>query len=181
MRGIPNGDFSPVGSEVYSSAARSGALEDLELVSEENRARHSAPADMSDPQIEVLLGLEHERCQAIVARDMAVLRRLVAENLVHTHTRGNTQNRTEYLQYIEREMVFQSVTRADLRVWRYGTTAVMSGKLTNIVRRKEDSDFVRVEAQALQVWVQSGAGWVQVAFQATALGPPRNVLDDAST
>jgi hypothetical protein len=72
-------------------------------------------------------------------------------------------------------MMFRSVEREHLKVQFYGDTAVVTGKLTNVVRPVELQEFVRVEAQVLQVWVRSPAGWKQVAFQATALGPPVSV------
>jgi hypothetical protein len=122
-----------------------------------------------------ILALEHRRCRAIVARDMPTLSGLLGTELVHTHTRGNVQDRAQYLHYIEHEMVFQSVERTDLDVRLFGDAAVVTGRLTNVVRRREDAEFVRVEAQVLQVWVRSSGGWVQVAFQATALRPPEKV------
>jgi hypothetical protein len=129
-------------------------------------------AGSTDPVVAEILALEKARCRAIVERDMATLRALLTEELVHTHTRGNTQNLAEYLAYIEHEMVFRSVERHDLQVCVYSDTAIVWGRLTNTVRKHDDREFVRVEAQALQVWIRLQTGWRQAAFQATALGPP---------
>jgi hypothetical protein len=129
----------------------------------------------SDPRIDEIMSLEQRRCRAIVKRDFNTLRDIIARDLVHTHTRGNTQNYDEYFDYIENKMVFRSVDRQHLKVRFYGDTAVVTGQLTNIVRPVDLPGFVKVEAQVQQVWVKSPAGWQQVAFQATALGPPVSV------
>jgi hypothetical protein len=129
----------------------------------------------SDPRIDEIMSLEQRRCRAIVERDFNTLRDIIARDLVHTHTRGNTQNYDEYFDYIENKMVFRSVDRQHLKVQFYGDTAVVTGQLTNVVRPVELPGFVKVEAQVQQVWVKSPAGWQQVAFQATALGPPVSV------
>jgi hypothetical protein len=132
-------------------------------------------SNASDPRTEEILLVEQRRCRAIVERDFDSLRGIIARDLVHTHTRGNTQNYAEYFDYIENRMMFRSVERQDLKVRFYGDTAVVTGKLTNVVRPAELTEFVSVEAQLLQVWVKSPFGWQQVAFQATALSPPVKV------
>jgi uncharacterized protein YjeT (DUF2065 family) len=132
-------------------------------------------ANDSDPRTEEILLVEQRRCRAIVERDFDTLRGIVASDLVHTHTRGNTQNYDEYFEYIEKRMIFRSVERQDLKLRFFGNTAVVTGKLTNVVRPVELPEFVSVEAQVLQVWVKSPTGWRQMAYQATALGPPVKV------
>lgn len=131
--------------------------------------------DDSSARTDEILAVEQRRCRAIVERDFRTLRDIIARDLVHTHTRGNTQTYHEYFDYIENKMVFRSVERQHLKVRFYGDTAVVTGKLTNVVRPVELQEFVKVEAQVQQVWVKSPAGWQQVAFQATALGPPVSV------
>ena len=126
----------------------------------------------TNPRVAEILALEQLRCNAIVARDVEALRALLTDDLVHTHTRGNTQSLAEYLDYVTQQMVFRSVERSDLKVKINGDTAIVTGKLTNTVRMQASKDFVRVEAQVLQVWVCWGQSWRQAAFQATALGPP---------
>lgn len=118
---------------------------------------------------------EQERCHCIVEQDFEGLRELLSASLIHTHTRGNVDDRDSYLRYASEVVEILDLQRESLRVIEIGRrTAVMHGKQINRARlRGKDGNEVRVEAMVTQVWACEDDGqWRMVAFHATPLGAP---------
>jgi ketosteroid isomerase-like protein len=122
---------------------------------------------LSDAATEELLRLEEERCRAISAGDVDALGRLLTDNLTHTHVTGRTQDKAAYLSALGGRP--RTTTRRDLTVRTYGDTAIMTGILVNAFPSDGGAATAPMEAQALQVWVKTNAGWQQAAFVASPL------------
>ncbi|WP_043458533.1 nuclear transport factor 2 family protein [Azohydromonas australica] len=131
---------------------------------------------MNQALVETLLSLEQQRCDAIVRQDWSALSALLSSRLVHTHTRGNTDTRESYLDYISRVIETLDVQREELRVIPLGEDAAMLlGRQTNRARRRGQAEEVQVQSAVTQVWAREEDGkWRMVAFHASALGalPP---------
>jgi hypothetical protein len=129
---------------------------------------------MKEDPTEMLMSLEQERCRRIIAQDFSALRAMLSSRLIHTHTRGNQDDRESYLAYLKSSVEILDVRRDNLRVqWIGNATAVMHGRQTNRARLRGKTEEVNVESQVIQVWTQESDGyWRQVAFQATPLGAP---------
>ena len=123
---------------------------------------------------DILTGREQERCRCIVDQDFDALRELLSPALIHTHTRGNTDDRDSYLRYARDVVEILDLQRESLRVIEVGRdAAVMHGKQINRARLRGKDGEVRVEAMVTQVWArEADAQWRMVAFQATPLGAP---------
>ena len=111
-----------------------------------------------------VIRLEHERCRAISSGDIAALERLLGDELTHTHTSGKNDDKASYLALVKGSS--RKTTRGDdLRVRVYGDVAVMTGTQRNEFPPAEPGgEPRRVELQVLQVWVDDGDSWKQVAF-----------------
>jgi ketosteroid isomerase-like protein len=122
---------------------------------------------------EELIALEITRCEAISAGDLDAVAALLADDLSHTHVTGATQDKAALLAGLKSRP--RTTTRGDgLRVRVYGDTAVMTGTLRNVFPPTEPGgDAVEMEAHALQVWVRTEPGWLQVAFAASGSAPRR--------
>ncbi len=122
-----------------------------------------------------LLGLEHQRCEALAKKDYEQLATLISPDLVHTHTRGNVDSYGTYLRYVQEVLDIQHVERPDLEIHLHGDTAVMLGTQINTARWREgDSRLARVESRVIQVWVKGlDDQWLLHYFQATGLGLPQ--------
>jgi ketosteroid isomerase-like protein len=128
-----------------------------------------------DSITEIVTAREHERCRCVVAEDFEALRDLLSPVLVHTHTRGNVDDRDSYLRYAREVVQILDLQREGLRVIALGANAaVMHGKQINRARlRGQDGPEVQVEAMVTQTWGREADGvWRMVAFQATPLGAP---------
>ena len=115
---------------------------------------------------------EERRCKAIVAGDIASLETMLSDDLVHVHTVGLIDDKASYLAGIRDRLEVQSVERGPLAIRRYGTAAVMTGELTNTVRRRADgpdADWMVLRSFATQVWHCAPGGWVMASFHASRL------------
>ena len=113
-----------------------------------------------------LLALEQRRCDAINRQDWDALASMLTDDLVHVHANGLTQDKAVYLQHVSSRP--RRTERRDLTVNMHGDTAVMTGKLVNLMNGEAVSADTPVLA-AMQVWVRSGDTWKQAAFQATRI------------
>lgn len=115
-----------------------------------------------------LIDLEKQRGEALVKRDRAALERLFAADLVHIHTTGIQQDKSELINYAMNVLQFLTVTRGELKIRFYGNdVAVMTGAMANTMCRSDNPEkIVAAEALVTQVWVRSADSWQQVSFHA---------------
>lgn len=122
---------------------------------------------------DALQAVERRRCAAIVAGDLDTLSGLLADELVHVHTVGLVDDKPSYLSGIRDRLEVRSVERGPLHLRQFGDTVVMTGELTNTVRRRADgpdAEWLVLRSFATQVWVRApDAGWRMVSFHASKL------------
>jgi ketosteroid isomerase-like protein len=123
---------------------------------------------MSDEQ--AILDTEARRCQALADVDIDVLDVLFSDALTHIHTTGLVQTKAEFLAGLDANRPFVRVERGDLTVRVIGDCAVITGSMTNLVRRPGHDQPVVMEGYATQVLSRENGAWRYVVFQATT-GP----------
>ncbi|WP_336335616.1 nuclear transport factor 2 family protein [Pseudomonas putida] len=114
-----------------------------------------------------ILGLERERCRALVARDLQALAALMDDALVHVHATGKVDDKAQYLEMVAEHIDFLSVERADMRVRVNGDTAIASGHLEQAIVLRASGEQRLMRAYTTQVWLRGEDGWRQCAFHAT--------------
>ncbi|KIY42651.1 hypothetical protein TZ03_00900 [Pseudomonas sp. 10-1B] len=114
-----------------------------------------------------ILGLESERCRALVERDLQALAALMDDALVHVHATGKVDDKAQYLEMVAEHIDFLSVERADMRVRVNGDTAIASGRLEQTIVLRASGEQRLMRAYATQVWLRGEDGWRQCAFHAT--------------
>lgn len=119
--------------------------------------------------VDGVLDAERRRGEALVARDFAALRRIVAPDVRHTHTRGVTDDFDSYFRFVENELAFLAASRGKLDVRLIGDVAVMQGTMKNLVLPRGRSQPLETAAQVLQVWQWRDGRWQMIAFQSTNL------------
>lgn len=121
-----------------------------------------------------LLAREAERRDALVSDDMARLADLLADDLVHVHTTGAVHGKAELLNHAGSFLRFLDVERGPLTIRRLGEdAAVMTGAMTNRVRRRDQSEEVEIRAFVTQVWVRRDGQWKIASFHSVRL-PKQN-------
>jgi uncharacterized protein (TIGR02246 family) len=118
----------------------------------------------------ILITREAARREALVGDDMEALADLVTDDLIHVHTTGVVQGKEQLLGHAGKFLQFIEVERGPLTIRRLGAdAAVMTGTMTNTVKRRDLEERVTVKAFVTQVWVRQDASWRIASFQATRL------------
>jgi ketosteroid isomerase-like protein len=113
---------------------------------------------------------ERQRRDALVNDDMAALADLVTDDLVHVHTTGIVQGKEELLGHAGGFLRFLEVERGPLSILQLcDRAAVMTGTMTNTVKRRDVDECVTVRAFVTQVWVSQDGTWRVASFHATRL------------
>ena len=90
--------------------------------------------------------------------------------LVHVHTTGIVHGKQALLGHAGGFLQFLDIERGELLVRALGPdAAVMTGPMTNVVRRRGIDERVEVRAFVTQVWVQREPGWQIASFHAVRL------------
>lgn len=126
---------------------------------------------MTDTELfDALTRRERERRDALVSDDMAALGELMMDDLVHVHTTGIVQGKAELLGHAGSFLQFIEVERGPLNIRPLGeNAAVMTGLMTNTVKRRNVDERITVRAYVTQVWVCDVGAWRVASFQATRL------------
>jgi ketosteroid isomerase-like protein len=124
-------------------------------------SRSQSPPEPRDPDERTLLQLEDSWAVALVRRDGRTFRRLLADGFVYTEN-DRSSTRDEVLHEVEKGSDrVETAHNEDMRVYRFGTTAVVTGWL--VVRgRGAEGPFGR-RYRFTDTWVRRGGRWQIVA------------------
>ena len=117
----------------------------------------------------LLLGLEAERCDAMMRGDFARLREILHPALTHVHAKGQVDDCESYFRSGGTHVDYRQVERSELKVQLLGATALMTGRQLLVAVRKDGSGTVRIDSRVMQVWTEHEGRWRQLAFQTTPL------------
>jgi ketosteroid isomerase-like protein len=131
---------------------------------------------MDDALVPFVLALEEQRCAATTQRDVAALERLLAEDLIYTHSSGRVETKAAFLESIRAgNPRYHRIERSDVVVRIYhDVVAVVTGvaRFTVTLNGQDKVSFARFT----NVWTRADAGqWRFSAWQATpcAMGAER--------
>jgi ketosteroid isomerase-like protein len=111
-----------------------------------------------------LIELERQLSDALVRQDAAVLDRLWSNDLVFTFPDGKVSNKRQRLADQKPGAASQSeseTTNVEVKVWVYGTTAVVTVLAT--WKGKADNKEFSSRFQATHVWAKQAGRWQLVA------------------
>jgi ketosteroid isomerase-like protein len=111
-----------------------------------------------------VLEAEAARCKATREGDLEGLKRVLHDDYTHVTGAASMMNRQQYLDWVSATP--RRHERHDLRVMRYGDTAVIIGGLTNHLSEPGGGTRV-IEALVTQVARRENGVWRFVAFQIT--------------
>lgn len=114
---------------------------------------------MTKEQQTTLEAMEARRCAALIAGDHDGLAALLTDDLVHIHLTGQIDTKAGYLSGFRDKYRFRDIKRGPLTVRFFGDTAVMTGRLTQIIDVLETGQVMDVTAITTQVWSHDGAAW----------------------
>lgn len=131
-----------------------------------------AGADRDLPAL--LAGLERQRANAIVRRDIATLRRLMDRQYYHVDSRGRVRSKTELLTALEdkrfRFRVYE-IEALEVQVLDGGGTALVTGTFRSLQAGASAKPF---RGRFAHLWVRQPDGWKSSFHQSTAIRAARN-------
>ena len=148
-------------------------------------AAFQCAASAATPEMAALRAAEQQRADAVAARDIATLRKLISGDYYHVETGGRARTKTEFLQLLTRgEFEFRSyeVDDMEIRMLDNGRAAVVTGRFRAQVRSADRPRELR--GRYVRMWVLGPEGWRNTMQQsteirsATAQSPVRRLTAD---
>jgi ketosteroid isomerase-like protein len=113
-----------------------------------------------------LIRLEDRRYEAMLARDVAALRDIFADDAVYTHSNGVVDDKAAYLKaFSSGEFIYRTIERFEEKVRVLGDAAVVTGRIRLKVDFKSGPKLL--ESRFLSAWVRTAEGWRHLAWQST--------------
>ncbi|VXB12269.1 nuclear transport factor 2 family protein [Massilia sp. 9I] len=131
---------------------------------------HAGDAPARGATVSSVREAERQRAQALNARDIEQLRRLIGGNYRHVETNGRLRSKTEFL---------QSLARDDYRIRKYeledmdiellgeGSVALVTG--TYRAERQDLGGGQPVRGRYVRIWTRQPEGWRMALHQATEI------------
>ncbi len=120
--------------------------------------------------VAAITAVEDRRRRAVVAVDLAELREIFADDLVHIHSTGLTHDRPSLLAHIDQKRAFLSVDRGELHIRVMNDVAIVVGPLHNRMRTPDGGEIV-LDGVATQILRHDDRGWRFMHFQLTPAIP----------
>jgi len=122
----------------------------------------------NDGVVAEIRALEDRRYQAMIDGNVAVLDELCSKNLVYTHSRGDNDDKTSYIEKVASGFFdYHAITHPADRIMIYDGAALITGRMTASV--SAGGELKHVDNRYLAVWAREDGAWKFVAYQPTPL------------
>jgi ketosteroid isomerase-like protein len=124
------------------------------------------PADASTDAESQVRAAESARIRATVTNDFEALDRLLADDLVYTHSNAQVDTKAQFIEILRSGRTkYQSIEPSDMTIRIYGPVAILTGQATvRVVASGEPRDLA---LRFTSAWHQRGGRWQFVAWQST--------------
>jgi ketosteroid isomerase-like protein len=115
--------------------------------------------------------LEDRRFQAMIDGDFDTLDKLLGDDLIYTHSTGQSDTRAEYIAQCKNgRFKYSKIERPIENIQVYGDTVVVTGhtKMDVIADGKPKV----LNSRYTDVWIRSPKGWQMVVWQSTPIPAP---------
>ena len=100
--------------------------------------------------------------------DVESLAGLLADDVVYTHSNGDRDTKTSYIQKVAtRHFEYVEITRPEERIVLAGETAIVAGRMTARIRIGGEDRCL--DNKSLAVWAHFSGRWQLLAFQGTVI------------
>ena len=114
-----------------------------------------------------ILAFEAQRQAALVAADPEALARLLHDDLIHVHSRGNAHTKAEFIAHVLKMGGFVSIERGALELRGVGETVVITGPTVNTVIRHDTGARAALNGFGTVVAVKTAGHWQVLLSQIT--------------
>lgn len=117
-----------------------------------------------------LLRLDEERSRAMLAADAATLERLMADEIVYTHSSGRLDSKRSFITSLTGGAVkYRRIDRKEAKATLRDGFAVLTGAVEIDV--ETGGRLLNLNLRFLNVWERTPKGWQQIAWQSTPIAP----------
>ena len=117
---------------------------------------------------ETVIALDKQRMDAMAARDTAALQRLLADDLVYTHSSARLDTKASLIEGMQSgKTVYSAVVPSDVRAQDCGDTVVLTGVARISVN--SGGNAMNFAVRFTDIWAKRGGNWQMVAWQSTRL------------
>jgi len=117
---------------------------------------------------QLIKALEDQRYKAMCEADAGMLRKLLADSLVYTHSYGGSDSKESYLEGIlAKKWQYQKIERPKEEIQVHGDCAVVTGQVR--IELLSDGKPKTLNSAYTNVWIKGVKGWQMVAWQSTPL------------
>jgi hypothetical protein len=132
---------------------------------------HETSAQQTRDGEREVLAAQALRMAAVIARDVAALEPLVADELYYCHANADVEDKASYLATVRTGRVrWMSMKAEDMKARVYGGTAVITGVLRQMIGTETQTQPIPLVIRSIEVYVQRNGHWQLVSFQSTRLG-----------
>ncbi len=111
---------------------------------------------------------DDERCKAMLAGDLEALDRLLADELVYTHSSASVDNKSQYIEALRnRKAKYVAIERSNTRSSFYGDIALMHGQARIEVIVNDTLKNLNNLFQT--VWIKRDGRWQLLAWASTVI------------
>lgn len=115
-----------------------------------------------------VLDRERQRFAAMVRKDAAFLNQVLADDLVYTHSSGNVDTKTSFIDSVTSgRLTYEAAVPESLEVRFFGEVAVLTG--TAQIRVRVQGKPLELRVRFTDVYVRRQDNWLMVVWQATRL------------
>lgn len=112
--------------------------------------------------------LEDARYQAMIARDLDALGRLLSDRLTYTHSTAQTESKAEYLASVAKGVFkYRDIKISERAIREVGGTVLVTGRIT--IDILIDGQPKLLQSRFLNVWAEEGGDWRMIAWQSTPI------------
>ena len=118
-----------------------------------------------------LIRLEDRRYEAMLARDVAALRDIFADDLVWTHSSARVDTKANFLKALAAGTTrYLEIKRSDEKFRVHGNFAVITGlaEMHAVVNGSEK----QLRNRYTSIWCRRNGAWKMIMWQSTAVGTP---------
>ena len=112
--------------------------------------------------------LEDRRFQAMIDGDFGTLDKLLGDDLIYTHSTGQSDTRAEYIALCKKGVFkYLKIERPVENIQVYDDTVVVTGRARMEVT--VDGNPKVLNSRYTNVWIKGVKGWQMVVWQSTAI------------
>jgi ketosteroid isomerase-like protein len=126
---------------------------------------------MSDAIKAEIKNLEDRRFQAMIDNDFDTLDKLLGDDLIYTHSSGQSDTRAQYIALCKKGVFkYRKIERPIENIQVYGATVVVTGhtKMDVMIEGKPRL----LNSRYTNVLIKGAKGWQMVVWQSTAIPAP---------